>query len=184
MAIASPAACCVPGAYQSTTVWTAVRVTVGVHWFARGREANGCWQESSPGVMAVVTPPSLGCTRGLAGSCDGLIKSSTNPTRTDDGEEHFGLPMSLMSLSCFRAGSSRCMSNGLCVTKWHFSLLFLYPHHFKKHVNGIMLYIIPMVWTIVRLLYTRNTCVVPYCDADFTWVKGWYWWWVVHLMLP
>lgn len=65
--------------------------------------------------MAAVTPPSLGCTHGLAGSCDGLTKSSTNPTRTDDGEEHFGLPVSLMSLSGFRAGSSRCMPNGLCV---------------------------------------------------------------------
>lgn len=84
--IVSPAACCVPGACPSATVWTAARVTVGVHWFARGMGAGGCWLESSPGVMVVVTPLFLGCTHVLAGSCDGLTRSSTNPTRTNDGE--------------------------------------------------------------------------------------------------
>lgn len=41
MVIASPAACCVPGACRSTTVWTVARVIVGVRWFARGRGAVG-----------------------------------------------------------------------------------------------------------------------------------------------
>lgn len=94
METASPAACYVPGACRSITVWTAARVTVGVRWFVRGRGVTGCWQESFRGVMAVVTPLSLGFTLVLAGSCDGLTRLSTSPTRTNDQEKQSNNPAS------------------------------------------------------------------------------------------
>lgn len=82
----SPAACCAPGVCLNATAWTAARGTAVGPWFVRGRGAAGCWQGSSPGVMAVVTLPFLECTHELAGSYDGLTRLSTNLTNTDNGE--------------------------------------------------------------------------------------------------